>query len=176
MLGNNATVHFVARHAIPCDAGAYWRHFADEGAFRQLCARLGVTAVEAFEVHGTVEEGFARRTVTVAPIEAPWLLRRALGLEGGVRNVEEGRFDPATGVWTFRLTPTTHADRLDVVGTVRLEPVPDGTSRRVFAADIVVDAGPLGPLAERVVEAKLRQTQEQIVGLLRETFAARREP
>jgi hypothetical protein len=85
---------------------------------------------------------------------------------------EEGSFDKATKIWSWKLIPSTLADKMRNEGSVRVEAVGDDKVRRV--AELLIEAKifGLGGLIESSAEKQLRDGWDQSAVYMNKYIAA----
>ncbi|CAM5487526.1 DUF2505 family protein [Streptomyces abikoensis] len=119
----------------------------------------------------TAPEGdLIRRVALIPPMNAPAPVRKLLG--SGFRETEESRFDDKQLVWSWRRIPSTMADKIKEEGRVRVEAVPDGSSRLVAETTIECKVFGVGGLMESTAEKHSRHDWETLGEALRLRLAA----
>jgi hypothetical protein len=177
------------RYPLHASPDRFWEAFFDpDTTSRMHLEALGSTSVEIEELTGTPATGI-ERTIRYAQVpDAPGPVKRLFGSE--VVTTEVGRFDPATGIWSFSLTPTTLADKTDITGTIEILDTgstdsTDGTGtgagdgagagsggdgepgwEQVFSLDARVKIFGAGPVVERFIEKQARDTQDRAAAFL----------
>jgi hypothetical protein len=123
-------------HVINCDVDTFWKTFFDREYNDKLY--LGALGFPEFKVTSQTEndkeivrvcEGEPKMTVP-APV--------AKLLGNSFKYKEDGRFDKATKTWTWKLTPSTLADKIRNEGKLRVEAAGDGKCKRI--CEIVIEA------------------------------------
>lgn len=134
----------------------YWeRLFFDPEYLHSLYAKL---AFPLFEVQrlDVSEDGKKRRVLrAVPPLKAPDFIRKKL--EGRLYYIEDGCYDPTSGVWTFSTQVSVASDKVEIRGRIHTEPVATGM-RHVLDLQAKVVAFGLGPLFERLIESNTRDS------------------
>ena len=134
----------------------FWeRLFFDAEYNRGLYQALGFSLCEVKRLE-TDENGCVRRVLrAVPPIKAPDIIRKKL--EGRLYYLEDGRYDPRTGLWQFHNEPSIAAESTKIGGVIRAEP--DGAGmRHVVDLSVQVSAFGLGGLIERIIEKNTRDS------------------
>lgn len=141
-------------HVINCDADRFWEVFLNkdfnEALYRQA---LGFPEWSILDQKET-PTGATRKCQGQPNMNMPGPVAKLLG--SGFKYVEDGSLDRATNTWTFKMTPSTLADKIKNQGTVRIESVGDGKVKRI--ADLVVEAKifGIGGMVESTAEKSLR--------------------
>jgi Protein of unknown function (DUF2505) len=145
---------FTVTHTINCNVERFWKTFFDkdfnEGLYRQA---LGFPD---FQITSFVDdETSVTRKVSAQPkMEVPGALQKLIG--AGFRYTEEGTMKKAEGVWRWKMTPSTLADKLFTSGTVRAEAAGDNKTRRIAEITIEAKIFGLGGLIESTTEKQMR--------------------
>jgi hypothetical protein len=146
---------FTITHEINCNAETFWKIFLDKSFNEELFRReLGFPAYDIVEQRETDSEIF--RKISGQPkMDLPGPVAKVLG--SGFRYTEEGRLDKSAKVWSWKMIPSTMADKLRQEGTMRIEPIGDSKVRRI--ADMTMEAKifGIGGLLESTVEKQLRE-------------------
>jgi hypothetical protein len=145
---------FTVTHEIRCNAETFWKTFFDKTFNEKLY--LEVLGFPEFKiVDQTENDQKITRVVQARPkVDMPAPIAKALGPNFGYK--EEGSFDKAKQLWTWKMVPSTMAEKLRNEGAVRIEPVGTDKVRRV--ADILIEAKVMliGGLMESTAEKQLR--------------------
>ena len=154
-------MRFTIRHSFDTDADTFWQKiFFDEEFNRALCLdflRFEVFRVLQFERE---ESGVITRSIQNQPrAEVPPAVKRVLG--DRVSFVEQGRFDPARGRWSFQVIPALYADRIRTRGELWLEPRGNRSIERVIDIEVGVKIFAIGSLVEELIEKQTRANYEQ---------------
>ena len=146
---------FTVTHEINCDADTFWKVFLDK-AFNETMFResLGFPEYQVVDQKETDSE-ITRRVVGTPKMDLPGPVAKLLG--SNFRYTEDGKLNKGTKVWTWKMTPSTMADKLRQEGTMRIELVGDKKVRRI--AEIVNEAKVfgIGGLIESSAEKQLRE-------------------
>ena len=146
------------KHEINCSAEHFWKVFFDKEFNEKLYLQgLGFPEFKTLEQNET-DQKITRRTQGRPKVDLPGPIAKVLGPNFGY--IEEGSFDKSRKVWTWKMIPSTMAEKLKNEGTVRVEAVGDNKVRRV--ADLVVEAKifGIGGLMESTAEKQLRDGWE----------------
>lgn len=146
---------FTVSHEFRCDEETFWKTFLDRDFNLALYREhLGFPAYEILELRDTDRE-IHRKVQGTPKMNVPGPVAKLLG--SSFSYVEEGRFDKATKVWTWKMTPSTLADKLRQEGTMRVEKAGEGRVRRV--AELLIEAKifGVGGLLESTTEKQLRE-------------------
>ncbi|EYF07564.1 DUF2505 domain-containing protein [Chondromyces apiculatus] len=146
---------FTISHEINCDAETFWKVFFDKTFNEELFKnQLGFPRYDIVEQRETDQEVF-RKVVGQPKMELPGPVAKLIG--PGFSYIEEGRLNRSTKVWSWKMTPSTMADKLRQEGTMRIEPVGDKKVRRVTEMTIEAKVFGVGGLIESTVEKQLRE-------------------
>lgn len=146
---------FTVSHVINCDADTFWKLFLDRDFNVEMYKKaLGFPRFDIIDQRETDTE-ILRKVVGEPKMEMPGPVAKLMG--SSFSYTEEGRLNKATKVWTWKMTPSTLADKVRQEGTLRVEPAGEGKVRRV--ADLVIEAKVfgIGGLIESSAEKQLRQ-------------------
>lgn len=141
----------VLEHPIDCDVETFWAHFFDRDLNARLFRELGFTHYEKVEQRDDATH--VHRTVLAEPrpsVPAP--LARLMG--SSFRFTETGTFDKASGVWRFRMTPNTLADKVRVEGRVHAVAAGERVTRHL-AVDIEAKVFAVGAMIEQTFEKQI---------------------
>src|SRR4051812_17756163 len=145
---------FTVTHEIRCDVDTFWKTFFDKSFNDKLYLEgLGFPAYKTLEQNET-ETRITRKVHGQPKMSVPGPVAKLIG--NNFSYIEEGSFDKATKIWTWKLTPSTLADKMRNEGSVRVEAIGDNKVRRT--ADLLVEAKifGLGGLIESTTEKQLR--------------------
>lgn len=146
---------FTVTHEIQCNAETFWKTFFDKD-FNLKLYKEGLGFPEFTIVDQRETDTELVRKVTGSPkMEVPGPVAKLLG--SNFRYTEEGRFNKATKVWSWKLIPSTMADKLRNEGSLRIEAIGDTKIRR--SAELIVEAKVfgVGGLIESSSEKQLRE-------------------
>ena len=163
------TVH----HTIEGTPEEFWALYFDDDFTRRLhLDGLGSISVEVVDQEGAVGGPFTRTLRYGQRPDAPGPVRKLFGDE--VITVEEGAFDPDTGIWTFSLTPGKLADKTTLGGTLRLTDRGDGTADQEFTLEAKVRILGVGSIVEKFIERQAKDSQAKSVAFVNAELRARR--
>lgn len=161
---------FTVTHEIHCNVETFWKLFFDKGFNEKLYLEgLGFPAYKALEQNET-ETKITRRVEGTPKMNMPGPVAKLMGSNFSYK--EEGSFDKATRIWTWKLIPSTLADKMRNEGSVRVEAVGDDKVRRV--AELLIEAKifGLGGLIESSAEKQLREGWDQSAVFMNKYIAA----
>lgn len=146
---------FTITHEIQCNAEIFWKTFFDKDFNVKLYKEvLGFPEFNIVEQRET-ESGLVRKISGVPKMELPGPIAKLLG--SGFRYTEDGTFDKAKGLWRWKLTPSTLADKTRNEGSMRIEPIGDTKVRRIADLEIEAKIFGVGGLMESTFEKQLRE-------------------
>ena len=139
------------RDAFEVDADKFWRDVFFSRAFQERMYReaLGCSSVEFLDEKGDQQSGVARRLRFTQRVDAPAPVRKIFGETTSME--EDGRFDPATRRWRFRMIPDRMADKIDITGETWLEERGPGRVERVSELNVGVRIFAVGGLVEQFI-------------------------
>ena len=161
---------FTVTHEIHCNVETFWKLFFDKGFNEKLYLEgLGFPAYKALEQNET-ETKITRRVEGTPKMNMPGPVAKLMGSNFSYK--EEGSFDKATRIWTWKLIPSTLADKMRNEGSVSVEAVGDDKVRRV--AELLIEAKifGLGGLIESSAEKQLREGWDQSAVFMNKYIAA----
>ena len=145
---------FTVTHEIRCNADTFWKVFVD----KDFNVRLYTQALgfPDFKITEQVDDGTTvTRKVSAQPkMEIPGPLQKLIG--AGFRYTEQGSMKHAEGIWRWKMTPSTLADKLFTSGTVRVEPIGDSKVRRIAEMNVEAKIFGLGGMIESTTEKQMR--------------------
>jgi hypothetical protein len=146
---------FTLTHEINCNEETFWKIFFDK-TFNETLFREGLQFPDyrILEQRETDTEIF-RKVAGQPKLNMPGPVMKVLG--SGFRYVEEGLFNKATKLWSWKMIPSTMADKMRNEGTMRIEPIGDSKVRRI--TDMVLEAKIMlvGGLMESSGEKSMRE-------------------
>jgi len=159
------------RFAIGQDA--FWRDVFFHRPFVERLYReaLGAESFEVLSETGDVASGLARRLRFSQKVDAPAPVRKLFGETTSME--EEGRFDPATGRWSFHLVPGTMPDKVTIRGTTWLEPAGAAEVTRVTELTFAVSIFAVGGLVEKYIAKQTHESMEKQARFIRDYLAQR---
>jgi hypothetical protein len=145
---------FTVTHEIRCNVDTFWKTFLDKEFNRRLYVEsLGFPDFTVTEQ--TEDDEQARRKVAATPkMEVPAAVQKLFG--PGFRYTEEGSMKRSEGIWRWKMTPSTMADKLFTSGTVRVEPIGTDKVRRIAEMSIEAKIFAVGGLIESTAEKQMR--------------------
>ena len=145
---------FTVTHEIRCNVETFWTVFLDKEFNVQLYT--GSLGFPDFKVVDQTDEGTTvTRKVSAQPkMDVPGALQKLIGQ--GFRYTEEGSMKKAEGIWRWKMTPSTLADKLFTSGTIRAEAVGSDRTRRIAEINIEAKIFGLGGLIEGTTEKQMR--------------------
>jgi hypothetical protein len=145
---------FTLRHDINCSVDRFWEMFFDPELQKNIFKELGFPKWEVVEAKDTEKE--VVRTISAIPkIDAPAPVAKLMG--PGFGYTEEGRFDRASKVYKFVITPSTMADKMTNTGSVRVEPKGDDKCTRIVEIFGEARIFGLGGTIEKMTEKNIRE-------------------
>ncbi len=159
---------FTVTHEIRCNVETFWKTFFDKDFNQKLYLEgLGFPAYKTLEQNET-ETGITRKVHGQPKMNMPGPVAKLIG--SNFSYTEDGSFNKATKVWTWKLTPSTLADKMRNEGSVRVEAIGDDKVRRV--ADLLIEAKVfgLGGLIESSAEKQLREGWDQSAVFMNKYF------
>lgn len=145
---------FTVTHEINCDVETFWKTFFDKDFNEKLFLHgLGFPEFKIVDQKDG-DHAMTRKVSGMPKMDLPGPVAKLLG--SNFRFTEDGKWDKATKVWSFKMTPSTMADKLRQEGTMRIESIGPGKVRRV--AELVIEAKVfgIGGLIESSTEKQLR--------------------
>lgn len=156
---------FTITHEIPCNEETFWKTFFGKEFNETLFLKeLGFPDYKILEARDDDKEIF--RKVSGKPkMNLPGPIAKLLG--EGFRYTEDGRFNKATKTWSWKMTPSTLADKLRNEGVMHIEKIGEDRIRRI--ADITVEAKifGIGGLMESATEKELRSGWDKSAEFMR---------
>jgi len=140
---------FTVEHAFDCDPDTLWLTFFDEAFTKAQFASFGFPS---FEIVSQKDEGDrVVRTMRVTPkLEVPGAVAKLLG--SSFAYTEEGTFDKAAKVWTWKTTTSVLPNKIHSHGTVRVLPAGAGKCIQKSEFEISVDVFGVGGAIESALE------------------------
>lgn len=149
---------FTVTHEINCTMDKFWSTFLDKN-FSERLFKEGL-AFPSYTI--TRQEDSAteliRQVVAVPRLTLPGPVARLMG--GSYQYTEDGRFNKATQIWTFKVTPATLADKIQQAGLQRVEAIGTNKVRRItdFSAEARIFG--VGGLLESTIEKQARESSD----------------
>jgi hypothetical protein len=159
-------------HEIRCDVDAFWTAFFDREYNDKLY--LGALAFPDFKIVDQKEtDKEIVRTCTGEPkMVMPAPIAKLFG--SSFRYTEVGRFDKATKVWTWKMTPSTLAEKIRNEGVLEVEPVGEGKIRRVVEILLEAKVFGVGGMIESSAEKQLRDGWDASAKFMNEVWFAKK--
>ena len=150
---------FSLSHEIHCDQDTFWKVFFDK-AFNEALFRDGLHFPH-YEVldFKDGEKEIVRRVKVTPKMDAPGPVAKALG--SSFSYVEDGTFDKATKILTWKTTPSSMADKVTTKGTIKAEPAGDGKVLRISDFQYEAKVFAIGGILESAFEKSLRSGWEK---------------
>jgi hypothetical protein len=141
----------TVRDAFDVDAERFWRDVFFSHAFQERMYReaLGCERVDFLDESGDPASGVSRRVRFVQRVDAPAPVRKIFGETTTME--EDGRFDPKSKRWRFRMVPDRMADKMDITGETWLEERGPGKVERVCELNVGVRIFAVGGLVEQFI-------------------------
>jgi hypothetical protein len=156
---------------LPFPAEAFWAHFLDSDFAVRAFMAIGFTRYDLLEIRD--EPASLLRKVDARPmVDAPVVVQKVIGPSFGY--VELGRFDRATKLWTWAVTPSVLAERSRIQGTIRAEPLGADRCRVVFQATIEIKLLGLGGVMESTGEKSTRASWSKFMDYCEASIQAAR--
>jgi Protein of unknown function (DUF2505) len=149
-------VHAQVVNILRVTPQVYWQKLFFDGEYHQaLYDRLAFPSCKV-ELLETDAQGRTRRVLrAVPPLHAPEFIQRQLA--GKLFYIEDGTYDPATGLWTFKNEVSVAAESVKISGVIHTEPCPEGL-RHVLNLEAKVNVFGLGSLFEHLIEKNTRDS------------------
>ena len=150
---------FTLTHTFDCTVATFWQVFLDKDYNDKLYK--GALSFPEFSVseQKETETEVTRRCGGQPKMDVPGPVAKLLG--SNFRYTEEGRLDKASNTWTWKLIPSTLADKLIQTGKMRIEAVGDNRCRRVVEIQMEAKVFGLGGIIESASEKQLRDGWEK---------------
>jgi hypothetical protein len=141
----------TVRDAFDVDAERFWRDVFFSRTFleRMYKEALGADSVQILGEGGDAASGVTRRLRFSQKVDAPAPVRKLFGETTSME--EDGRFDPASRRWKFRMIPDKMADKIDITGETWLEEKGAGKIERVTELNVGVRIMVVGGLVESYI-------------------------
>jgi hypothetical protein len=155
---------FTLTHEINCSADTFWKlHFDKVFNEKLFVGELDFIEWKVIEQTDTGSE-IIRKVHAVMKNTLPGPIAKLFG--GNPSYQEDGRFNKAKGVFTFKTTPESMADKVRNEGELRIEPLGDKKVRRIV--DFVFEAKvfAVGGLIESTAEKSLRDGYDKSAAFL----------
>lgn len=155
---------FTMTHELRCEPEAFWAAFFDPEFNKQMYLQdLGFPAYEVVEHRETPTE-IVHVVAGTPKMNVPGPVAKLMGANFSYR--EEGRFNKATSVWSWKVIPSAMADKMRHEGTMRIERAGEGKVRRIATIEIEAKIFGIGGLIESSTEKQLREGWDKSAGVL----------
>ncbi|MBX3211644.1 MAG: DUF2505 family protein [Labilithrix sp.] len=148
------------RHEIETDEDTFWSKIVfDEGFNKKLYE--GALKFPGWKLLDSKEEGdkIVRRVQVDPPVgDLPGALKKVIG--DRLAYTEEGTFDKKTKRYSFKVTPSTMADKTKVSGELWAEKIGDKKIRRMCRISVEVKVFMVGGMVEDRIMADLRASYD----------------
>ena len=149
---------FTQTHEINCNADTFWKTFLDNNFNTALnLERLGASEFKVLENRETDQEVLVKSTCR-PKMNMPGPVAKLFG--SGYSQTLEGRLDKARKVWSFKIIPSSMADKIRQEGTIRVEPMGDGKVRRIAEIEYEAKIFGVGGLLESTSEKQIREDSD----------------
>lgn len=163
---------FTVTHEINCDVDTFWKVFFDQEFNSDLYLKeLGFPEYTTLAQNETETE-ISRKVHGQPKMDLPGPVAKLLG--SGFSYTEEGAYDKASKLWRWKLTPSTLAEKMRQVGSVRVEPIGDSKVRRIAALEIECKIFGIGGLIESTAEKQLRDGWDKSAVFMNKYLAAKK--
>lgn len=163
---------FTLTHEIQCDVDTFWRVFLDQEYSKKLYLEgLGFSAYEILDQRET-PESVTRKIKGTPKNNLPGPIAKLVG--NNFSYIEDGKLDRKTGIWTWKVTPSTMAEKLRNEGSLRVEPVGSDRVRRIANLDIEARVFGIGGMIESTLEKQLREGWDASVPFMNRWIDAHR--
>jgi hypothetical protein len=161
---------FTVQHEIHCSAEKFWKLFFDKEFNDKLYREaLGFPKYEVLK-HEENDRQITHKVMGQPKMNMPGPVAKLLG--SNFVYTEEGTFDRATSVWTWKMTPSALADKMRNEGSLHLEPIGDHKVRRVASIIIEAKIFGIGGMIESSAEKQLREGWEDSAKFMNKYLAA----
>lgn len=164
-------VRLKLAHEIRCDADTFWKVFFDREYNEKLYrGALGFPSFEILDQSETDKE-IVRICKAEPKMTIPGPVTAIIGKNFGYR--EEGRFDKATQVWSWKAIPTRLADKIRNEGVLRLEPAGEGRVCRLVEITVEAKIFAVGGIIESSAESQLSDGWASIASFMNDVWLAK---
>lgn len=148
------------RHEIDTDEDTFWSKIVLDEAFNKKLFE-GALKFPGWKLLESKDDGgkITRRVQVDPPVgDLPGALKKVIGDK--LAYTEEGTFDKASKRYTFKVTPSTMADKTKVSGEMWAEPLGDKKIRRVCRISVEVKVFMVGSMVEERILSDLRASYD----------------
>lgn len=157
-------------HEINCDAERFWNLFFDKEFNEKLYKdTLGFPEFEIVEHRDDDKERY-RKVKGKPKMNVPGPVAKLFG--DNFKYEDQGKLDKKSGVFTFKITPSTMAEKLKNEGSVRIEAAGAGKVKRVVELIIEAKVFGVGGLIESSTEKQMRQGWEDSAAFMNKWIAS----
>jgi hypothetical protein len=149
------------RHEFDCDEDTYWEKVTFDPEFNRRLY-LEVLKFPSYELVEQKEDDAKRtRRVRIDPPlgNLPGPVKKAIGDKFSY--VEEGTFDKKTKRYSFKVTPSTMADKTKNFGELYVEKLGDRKIVRIAKITVEVKVFMIGGMVEEKISSDLRHSYEE---------------
>lgn len=148
------------RHEIDTDEDTFWSKIVFDEAFNTKMYE-GALKFPGWKLLDSKEDDakIVRRVQVDPPVgDLPGPMKKVIGDRLGY--VEEGTFDKKAKRYTFKVTPSTLADKTKVTGELWVEKIADKRIRRLCRISVEVKVFMVGSMVEDRIMADLRSSYD----------------
>jgi hypothetical protein len=149
------------RHEFDCDEDTYWEKVTFDPEFNKRLY-LEVLKFPSYELVEQKEDDakLTRRVRIDPPLgNLPGPVKKAIGDKFSY--VEEGAFDKKTKRYSFKVTPSTMADKTKNFGELYVEKLGDKKIVRIAKITVEVKVFMIGGMVEEKISSDLRHSYEE---------------
>ena len=153
---------FTISHVFDTDAESYWEKvFFDPEYNKRLYSKEGLDfkAFEILSMTGNPGENRVRRLRTEPKSDAPAVVKKLIG--DGLAYTEDGNYDATKKLWTYKITTSKLADKINIGGRFWVEPKGEKKCERVSEVELKVDIALVGGTVEKFIEKTTRESYEK---------------
>jgi hypothetical protein len=165
---------FTITHEINCDVDTFWKLFFDktfnEALFRES---LQFPKYDVLD-HRETDTEIVRKVHGMPKMDVPGPVAKLLG--SSFSYTEEGRLDKKTHVWSWKMIPSSMADKMRNEGSMRVEAAGPGKCRRVAELLIEAKVFGLGGVIEGAAEKNLRDGWNKSATFMNQWLASGKGP
>jgi hypothetical protein len=149
------------RHEIDCDEDTYWWKLCFDEAFNKAMYVEDMKFPDWSLLDQKQDDDKLTRKVQVEPPTGnlPGPVKKVLG--DRLKYTEEGTFDKKTRRYTFKVVPSTLAEKTKVSGEMWVEKVGDKKIRRMAKISVDVKVMLVGGMVEEKILEDLRKSYER---------------
>ena len=148
------------KHRFKVSAERFWTdvYFNAEYTKGLFLEGMSCEAYRLVSEEGTPGEAYTRTMQSTPKLNAPGAVKKVLG--DSMSYTETGRFDPASGKYTFDVVPSTMADKIKIRGTYWVEPVGADEVERICELEFTVKIFGVGKVVEQFIAQQYADNQE----------------